>query len=111
MELGQTQYRFTHICMEQNQLKLTLTCQNSQHIDNTPYCKRGTHLVDEVYNAVQKIFALRLLSKVSMSKRDQAIITQLYRLWYTSLRGGDDLPIVCGEHGPKMDGMPRYSKD
>ena len=43
-----------------------------------------------------------------MSKRDQEIITQLYRM-VQSLRG-DDLPIVCGEHGPKMDGMPRYLK-
>ena len=29
-----------------------------------------------------------------MSKRDQAIIAQLYRM-VQSLRGGDDLPIVC----------------
>ena len=43
-----------------------------------------------------------------MSKREQEIITQLYRM-VQSLRG-DDLPIVCGEHGPKMDGMPRYLK-
>ena len=44
-----------------------------------------------------------------MSKRDQAIITHHYRM-VQSLRAGDDLPIVCGEHGPKMDGMPRYLK-
>ena len=44
-----------------------------------------------------------------MSKRDQAIIAQLYRM-VQSLRGEDKLPIVCGEHGPKMDGMPRYLK-
>ena len=42
-----------------------------------------------------------------MSKRDQEIIAHLYRM-VQSLRGGDDLPIVCGEHGPKKDGMPRY---
>ena len=52
MELGQTQYRFTHICMEQNQLKLTLTCQNSQHIDVLLTAKEAQHLVDEVYNCV-----------------------------------------------------------
>ena len=50
MELGQTHYRFTHICMEENQLKLTLTCQNSQHIDVLLTAKEAQHLVDEVYN-------------------------------------------------------------
>ena len=44
-----------------------------------------------------------------MSNRDQEIIAHLYRM-VQSLRGGDNLPIVCGEHGPKMDGMPRYLK-
>ena len=44
-----------------------------------------------------------------MSNRDQQIIAQLYRM-VQSLRGGDNLPIVCGEHGPKKDGMPRYLK-
>ena len=44
-----------------------------------------------------------------MSNRDQEIIAHLYRM-VQSLRGGDDLPIVCGEHGPKMDWMPRYLK-
>ena len=54
MELGQTQYRFTHICMEQNQLKLTLTCQNSQHIDVLLTAKEAQQLVDEVYNTVHQ---------------------------------------------------------
>ena len=53
MELGQTHYRFTHICMEQNQLKLPLTCQNSQHIDVLLTAKEAQHLVDEVYNCVE----------------------------------------------------------
>ena len=54
MELGQTHYRFTHICMEQNQLKLTLTCQNSQHIDILLTPKEVEQLVDEVYNTVHQ---------------------------------------------------------
>tara|TARA_Y100001938_G_C8033142_1_gene401810 strand:+ start:471 stop:659 length:189 start_codon:yes stop_codon:yes gene_type:complete len=49
MELGQTQYRFTDICMEQNQLKLTLTCQNSQRIDVRLTALEAQQLVDEVY--------------------------------------------------------------
>ena len=60
MELGQTQYRFTHICMEQNQLKLTLTCQNSQHIDVLLTAKEAQHLVDEVYNCVDDYRNLRV---------------------------------------------------
>tara|TARA_Y100001938_G_C8033142_1_gene401811 strand:+ start:656 stop:880 length:225 start_codon:yes stop_codon:yes gene_type:complete len=44
-----------------------------------------------------------------VSNCNQKIIYQLYRM-VQSLRGGDDLPIVCGEHGPKKDGMPRYLK-
>ena len=59
MELGQTHYRFTHICMEQNQLKLTLTCQNSQHIDVLLTAKEAQHLVDEVYNCVDDYRNLR----------------------------------------------------
>ena len=59
MELGQTQYRFTHICMEQNQLKLTLTCQNSQHIDVLLTAKEAQHLVDEVYNCVEDYRVIR----------------------------------------------------
>ena len=54
MKLGQTHYRFTHICMEQNQLKLTLTCQNSQHIDVLLTAKEAQQLVDEVYNTVHQ---------------------------------------------------------
>ena len=54
MELGQTHYRFTHICMEENQLKLTLTCQNSQHIDVLLTAKEAQQLVDEVYNTVHQ---------------------------------------------------------
>ena len=54
MELGQTHYRFTHICMEQNQLKLTLTCQNSQHIDVLLTASEAQQLVDEVYNTVHQ---------------------------------------------------------
>ena len=60
MELGQTQYRFTHICMEQNQLKLTLTCQNSQHIDILLTASEAQHLVDEVYNCVDDYRNLRV---------------------------------------------------
>ena len=59
MELGQTQYRFTHICMEQNQLKLTLTCQNSQHIDILLTASEAQHLVDEVYNCVEDYRVIR----------------------------------------------------
>ena len=59
MELGQTQYRFTHICMEQNQLKLTLTCQNSQHIDILLTASEAQHLVDEVYNTVEDYRVIR----------------------------------------------------
>ena len=59
MELGQTQYRFTHICMEQNQLKLTLTCQNSQHIDVLLTASEAQHLVDEVYNTVEDYRVIR----------------------------------------------------
>ena len=62
MELGQTHYRFTHICMEQNQLKLTLTCQNSQHIDVLLTAKEAQHLVDEVYNCVDNYRNLRVLT-------------------------------------------------
>ena len=54
MELGQTHYRFTNICMEQNQLKLTLTCQNSQHIDVLLTAREAQLLVDEVYNTVHQ---------------------------------------------------------
>ena len=60
MELGQTHYRFTHICMEENQLKLTLTCQNSQHIDVLLTAKEAQHLVDEVYNCVDDYRNLRV---------------------------------------------------
>ena len=60
MELGQTHYRVTHICMEQNQLKLTLTCQNSQHIDVLLTAKEAQHLVDEVYNCVDDYRNLRV---------------------------------------------------
>ena len=60
MKLGQTHYRFTHICMEQNQLKLTLTCQNSQHIDVLLTAKEAQHLVDEVYNCVDDYRNLRV---------------------------------------------------
>ena len=60
MELGQTHYRFTHICMEQNQLKLTLTCQNSQHIDILLTASEAQHLVDEVYNCVDNYRNLRV---------------------------------------------------
>ena len=60
MELGQTHYRFTHICMEENQLKLTLTCQNSQHIDILLTAKEAQHLVDEVYNCVDDYRNLRV---------------------------------------------------
>ena len=60
MELGQTHYRFTHICMEQNQLKLTLTCQNSQHIDVLLTASEAQHLVDEVYNCVDDYRNLRV---------------------------------------------------
>ena len=60
MELGQTHYRFTHICMEQTQLKLTLTCQNSQHIDVLLTAKEAQHLVDEVYNCVDDYRNLRV---------------------------------------------------
>ena len=59
MELGQTHYRFTHICMEQNQLKLTLTCQNSQHIDVLLTAKEAQQLVDEVYNTVEDYRVIR----------------------------------------------------
>ena len=60
MELGQTHYRFTHIYMEQNQLKLTLTCQNSQHIDVLLTAKEAQYLVDEVYNCVDDYRNLRV---------------------------------------------------
>ena len=60
MELGQTHYRFTHICMEENQLKLTLTCQNSQHIDVLLTAKEAQHLVDEVYSCVDDYRNLRV---------------------------------------------------
>ena len=59
MELGQTHYRFTHICMEQNQLKLSLTCQNSQRIDVLLTAKEAQQLVDEVYNCVEDYRTLR----------------------------------------------------
>ena len=60
MELGQTHYRFTHICMEQNQLKLSLTCQNSQRIDVLLTAKEAQQLVDEVYNCVDDYRNLRV---------------------------------------------------
>ena len=53
MELGQTHYRFTNICMEQNQLKLILTCQNSQEISILLTASEAQQLVDEVYNTVE----------------------------------------------------------
>ena len=53
MELGQTHYRFTNICMEQNQLKLILTCQNSQEISILLTASEAQQLVDEVYNCVE----------------------------------------------------------
>ena len=59
MELGQTHYRFTHICMEQNQLKLTLTCQNSQEISILLTAREAQLLVDEVYNCVEDYRVIR----------------------------------------------------
>ena len=53
LELGQTQYRFTDICMEQNLLKLTLTCQNTQEICILLTAREAQQLVDEVYNCVE----------------------------------------------------------
>ena len=52
MELGQTHYRFTDICMERHQLKLTLTCQNSQEISILLTASEAQYLVNEVYNIV-----------------------------------------------------------
>ena len=62
MELGQTHYRFTNICMEQNQLKLILTCQNSQEISILLTASEAQQLVDEVYNCVDNYRNLRVLT-------------------------------------------------
>ena len=70
MELGQTHYRFTDICMEQNQLKLTLTCQNSQRIDILLTAKEAQHLVDEVYNCVDDYRNLRVSTGEQSRSRD-----------------------------------------
>ena len=45
-----------------------------------------------------------------MSERElKALLSRMYAM-VQSLRG-DELPIVCGESGPKdVDGMPRYLK-
>ena len=44
-----------------------------------------------------------------MSERElKALLSRMYAM-VQSLRG-NDLPIVCGESGPKTDGMPRYLK-
>ena len=59
MELGQTHYRFTNICMEQNQLKLILTCQNSQEISILLTASEAQQLVDEVYNTVEDYRVIR----------------------------------------------------
>ena len=59
MELGQTHYRFTNICMEQNQLKLILTCQNSQEISILLTASEAQQLVDEVYNTVEAYRVIR----------------------------------------------------
>ena len=59
MELGQTHYRFTNICMEQNQLKLILTCQNSQEISILLTASEAQQLVDEVYNCVEDYRVIR----------------------------------------------------
>ena len=59
MELGQTHYRFTNICMEQNQLKLILTCQNSQEISILLTASEAQQLVDEVYNTVEDYRGIR----------------------------------------------------
>ena len=59
MELGQTHYRFTNICMEQNQLKLILTCQNSQEISILLTASEAQQLVDEVYNTVEDYLVIR----------------------------------------------------
>ena len=59
MELGQTHYRFTNICMEQNQLKLILTCQNSQEISILLTASEAQQLVDEVYNCVDDYRVIR----------------------------------------------------
>ena len=53
MKLGRTQYQFTSIDMENNQLKLTLTCQNTQEILVLLTAEEAQELVNKVYFTVE----------------------------------------------------------
>ena len=64
MKLGRTQYQFTSIDMENNQLKLTLTCQNTQEILVLLNAEEAQELVDEVYFTVEEYRENRFRSNI-----------------------------------------------
>jgi len=64
MKLGRTQYQFTSIDMENNQLKLTLTCQNTQEILVLLNAEEAQELVNEVYFTVEEYRENRFRSNI-----------------------------------------------